>query len=160
MLRKSILLWVSAVASCGSPNDSCEESSCAAAAGRQKSVLDLAANPFGHHYSNLIHQQNMLQDSIRTAAYHDAILSNAAEFHNKVVLDVGTGSGILALFAVKAGARKVYAVEASGAAHKARALVEAAGLSDRIVVIQSKVEDIVLPPGDELVDILISEPCA
>jgi protein arginine N-methyltransferase 1 len=46
------------------------------------------------------------------------------------VLDVGTGSGILAIFAAKAGARKVYAVEATDMAKHARALVEANKVRD------------------------------
>ena len=41
----------------------------------------------------------------------------------KIVLDVGTGSGILAIWAAQAGAKKVYAVEATKMAEHARRLV-------------------------------------
>ncbi|POM74668.1 Histone-arginine methyltransferase [Phytophthora palmivora] len=66
-------------------------------------------NPFSQYYGMLLHQQNMLQDHVRTGTYERAMLSNPSDFRDKVVLDVGTGSGILAFFAIKAGARKVYA---------------------------------------------------
>jgi ribosomal protein L11 methylase PrmA len=66
----------------------------------------------------------MLEDHKRTGAYHQAILNNRACFEGKVVLDVGTGSGILAIFAAQAGARKVYAVEATSMARVAKELVE------------------------------------
>jgi precorrin-6B methylase 2 len=104
-----------------------------------------------------VHQQNMMQDTVRTGAYQAAILSNASDFEGKVVMDVGTGSGILAYFAVKAGARKVYAIEASNVADRAARLLAANGLSDRITVIKSKVEEVVLPEGEK-VDVIISEP--
>jgi histone-arginine methyltransferase CARM1 len=70
-------------------------------------------------YGYLSQQQNMMQDYIRTSTYQRAILANLPDFKDKVVLDVGAGSGILSFFAIQAGARKVYAVEASTMAQHA-----------------------------------------
>lgn len=49
----------------------------------------------------LMHQQNMLQDQVRTGTYYAAILENTGDFQGKVVMDVGAGSGILSLFAAQ-----------------------------------------------------------
>lgn len=112
-------------------------------------------HPFFHYYGQLIHQQNMLQDDVRTGTYRKAILENRSNFKDKVVLDVGTGSGILAIFAAQAGARKVYAVEASDMYYCAKKLIEANNLDTVIEVVKGKIEDIEL---EEPVDIVISEP--
>lgn len=69
-------------------------------------------------------QKDMLEDHKRTGAYFNAVMQNKRQFHDKVVLDVGTGSGILAIFAAMAGAKKVYAVEATNMAKNARNLVD------------------------------------
>lgn len=63
----------------------------------------------------------------------------------KVVLDVGTGSGILAIWSAQAGARKVYAVEATNMAEHARELVKANNVQDVVEVIQGSMEDVQLP---------------
>lgn len=97
----------------------------------------------------------MMQDYIRTSTYQRAIISNVSDFKDKVVLDVGAGSGILSFFAVQAGARKVYAVEASSMAKHAEQLVFSNKLTSKITVIPGKIEEISVP---EQVDIIISEP--
>ena len=48
------------------------------------------------------------QDYVRTSTYRDAMLKNPADFKDKVVMDVGAGSGLLSFFAAQAGAKKVY----------------------------------------------------
>lgn len=68
---------------------------------------------------------------------------------------MGCGSGILSLFAAQAGAKKVYAIEASNMAESARILVKANNFSSIIEVIQSTIEEASLP---EKVDTIISEP--
>lgn len=105
-------------------------------------------------YAYLYHQKQMLMDHVRMKAYHSAIVANRASFEGKVVLDVGTGSGVLAIWAAQAGASKVFAVEYTDMAHHARKLVEANGLSHIVEVIQSSAEDLQLPCQ---VDIIISE---
>lgn len=55
----------------------------------------------GADYGMLQHQQNMLQDYVRTGTYYAAIMENAADFAGRTVMDVGAGSGILSLFAAQ-----------------------------------------------------------
>lgn len=62
---------------------------------------------------------------------------------------MGTGSGILAIWAAQAGARKVYAVEATDMAVHARQLAAANGVGDRVEVIQGAVEEVELPEEGE-----------
>lgn len=116
---------------------------------------EASASQYFQFYGYLSQQQNMMQDYIRTSTYQRAILGNTDDFRDAVVLDVGAGSGILSFFAAQAGARKVYAVEASSMAKHAEQLVFHNKLQNKIVVIPGKIEEITLP---EKVDIIISEP--
>jgi protein arginine N-methyltransferase 1 len=58
----------------------------------------------------LLTLQEMLKDVVRTKTYQNVIYQNKFLFKNKVVLDVGAGTGILSLFCARAGAEHVYAV--------------------------------------------------
>lgn len=72
-------------------------------------------------------------------------------------MDIGCGTGILSMFAAKAGASRVFAVECSNIVEYAQKIVEANHLDNIITVIKGKVEEITLPDGIEKVDIIISE---
>lgn len=97
----------------------------------------------------------MLKDRVRTEAYRDFIYENKALFKGKIVLDVGCGTGILSMFAARAGAARVFSVDNSGIIEKAREIVAENGLSDVITLIRGKVEEISLPVAR--VDIIVSE---
>jgi type II protein arginine methyltransferase len=74
----------------------------------------------------------MLFDAPRNAAYRTAIERFAP---GKRVLDIGTGSGLLAMMAARAGAAHVVACEANPLiAATAREIIAANGLADRITV--------------------------
>ncbi|KAL0965720.1 hypothetical protein UPYG_G00284860 [Umbra pygmaea] len=118
-------------------------------------TADSSALQYFQFYGCLSQQQNMLQDYLRTATYQKAILLNEADFKDKIVLDVGSGSGILSFFAIQAGAKRVYAVEASPVATFAEMLVKSNHLSDKIIVLAQKIEEVLCP---EEVDVIISEP--
>ncbi|XP_051503516.1 protein arginine N-methyltransferase 3-like isoform X2 [Myxocyprinus asiaticus] len=104
------------------------------------------------HYS--IHEE-MLKDKARTESYRDFMYRNMDVFRDKVVLDVGCGTGILSMFAAKAGARKVIAVDQSEIIYQAMDIVRSNKLEDTITLIKGRIEDIELPV--EKVDIIISE---
>ena len=112
---------------------------------------DYYFDSYSHHG---IHEE-MLKDEVRTRTYQMAILNNRHLFEGKVVLDVGCGTGILSMFAVQAGASHVYAVDCSSIIHRASMIVRDNGMSDRITLMQGKMEDIVLPVPH--VDVIVSE---
>ncbi|CAK7352684.1 unnamed protein product [Dovyalis caffra] len=103
----------------------------------------------------ILTMQEMLKDVVRTKTYQNVIYQNKFLFKDKVVLDVGAGTGILSLFCAKAGAAHVYAVECSHMANMAKEIVESNGFSNVITVLKGKIEDIELPVAK--VDIIISE---
>merc|ERR1719189_449255 len=116
---------------------------------------DSSATQYFQFYGYLSQQQNMMQDFVRTSTYQKAILSNLTDFRDKVVLDVGAGSGIPSFFAQQAGAAKVYAVEGSSIAKHAEQLVRSNKVDHVIKVLSGRIEEIELP---EKVDMIISEP--
>ncbi|EDO39146.1 predicted protein, partial [Nematostella vectensis] len=106
-------------------------------------------------YGSLKIHLEMLKDKPRTESYRMAIEQGAGYFKDKVVLDVGCGTGILSLFCAREGkASKVYAVEASEIAKLTEEIIKQNNLDDKITVIQGKIEEVELP---EKVDIIVSE---
>ncbi|KAK2765598.1 type I protein arginine N-methyltransferase Rmt1 [Arachnomyces sp. PD_36] len=106
---------------------------------------------YDHHG---IHEE-MLKDEVRTRSYRDSIYQNPHLFKDKVVLDVGCGTGILSMFAVRAGAKHVIGVDMSSIIQKARQIVAANGMANKITLLQGKMEEVELPFPK--VDIIISE---
>ncbi|KAF7004855.1 hypothetical protein CFC21_020025 [Triticum aestivum] len=96
----------------------------------------------------------MIKDRVRTDAYREAIMLHQKFIEGKVVMDVGCGTGILSVFCARAGAKRVYAVDASEIATQASEIVKANNLADKIIVIHGRVEDVDV---EEKVDVIISE---
>ena len=80
-----------------------------------------------------IHEE-MLKDEVRTLSYRNSMWHNKHLFKGKVVLDVGCGTGILSMFAAKAGAAKVIGVDMSSIVEYARKIVEVRKHSDKVFV--------------------------
>lgn len=94
----------------------------------------------------------MLDDRERTRRFQEAVRRTVTP--DDVVLDIGTGTGVLALTAALAGARHVYALEATAMSRVAQRMVDANGLGDRVTVLESHSFDVELP---ERANVLVSE---
>ncbi|WP_051969387.1 methyltransferase domain-containing protein [Kitasatospora azatica] len=95
----------------------------------------------------------MLGDRLRMTAYQAAITE--AVRPGDTVLDLGTGTGILARWALEAGAARVYGIDLNKSVlDQAAENLAAAGFGDRFVPLHGLSFDLELP---ERVDLVVSE---
>lgn len=120
--------------------------------------IDISANNTdgseGRHrmsYRDVAMHKVMLQDIIRTEAYENAINALIKPHHS--VLDFGCGSGVLSMFAARANADKVIAVDRSPFIKKAQQIAIANGF-DNITFYHDDHQSLAL---DEKVDVIVSE---
>ncbi|XP_013777442.1 protein arginine N-methyltransferase 3-like [Limulus polyphemus] len=106
-------------------------------------------------YSHFSIHHEMLQDKARTEAYRNAIFNNRDLFCNKIVLDVGCGTGILCMFAASAGAKEVVGIDQSEVVYHAVDIIRENNLQNQVILKKGRLEDVELPI--EKVDIVISE---
>ncbi|KAK9823570.1 hypothetical protein WJX72_003898 [[Myrmecia] bisecta] len=112
-------------------------------------------------YSYFDIHREMLSDKVRTDAYRDAIERNPGLVKGRTVLDVGCGTGILSMFAARAGAAAVIGVDGSSKiAGIARLNCSANGLAAEqggpISIVTGRIEQLDGLPVDQ-VDVIVSE---
>jgi len=100
----------------------------------------------------LDYHRMLLGDEPRTLAFREALRRVVKQ--DDVVVDLGSGSGVLAFFAVEAGARKVYAIERGHMADVIAMLVKQFGLTGRIEVLHEHSTKVELP---ERATVLVTE---
>eukprot|EP00854_Cymbomonas_tetramitiformis_P021164 gene21164-25421_t len=119
-----------------------------------ETVTDKYSDGYFDSYASLEVHEVMLKDQPRMEAYSQAVQRCKHLIEGRAVLDVGAGTGLLAMLCAKAGARVVYAAEASSMAVDAAAIVRANGLEGVVKILRGPIEELDLP---EKVDVLISE---
>jgi len=93
-----------------------------------------------------------LSDQPRVAAFRQAISEVVRP--GDVVLDLGSGTGILGLLACRAGAKRVYSIEEGGMIEIARAVCRSNGFADRVTFIKGFSTRVELP---EKVDVAVCD---
>lgn len=107
-----------------------------------------------HSYAHFGIHYDMLSDKVRTQSYKDAIFNNKTSIQDKIVLDLGCGTGILSMFAATAGAKKVYALDQSEVIYHAMDIIRENKLENVIETVKGRLENTKL---DSKVDIIVSE---
>ncbi|KAM4617554.1 protein arginine N-methyltransferase 3 [Discoglossus pictus] len=121
-------------------------------------IADLCEDEDGAYFGSYGHfgiHEEMLKDTVRTETYRDFMYQNPHIFKDKVVLDVGCGTGILSMFAARAGAKKVIGVDQSEIIYQAMDIIRLNKLEDIVSLVKGRIEEVDLPV--EKVDIIISE---
>ena len=91
----------------------------------------------------------MIADRVRVEAYAEALRRTIRP--GAVVVDIGTGPGIMAVLACQLGAGRVYAIEPDAIIQVAREIAAANHCADRIEFIEKFSTDVTLPEKAEVI---------
>jgi hypothetical protein len=105
-----------------------------------------------HNYAGIEVHRRMLIDEPRMAGYWAGLKATIRP--GDVVIDAGSGTGVLATMAALCGAARVYALEQSDFADTIPAVAEASGVGDRVTVVRGDFSKVVLP---EKARVLVTE---
>merc|ERR1712242_647071 len=111
---------------------------------KDKDIKDLSSEEMtskDYYFDSYAHfgiHEEMLKDEVRTLTYRNSMWNNKHLFKGKVVLDVGCGTGILSMFAAKAGAKMVIGVDMSSIVDHAKQIVKDNKLDDVVTIIRGK----------------------
>ena len=94
----------------------------------------------------------MLNDRNRTQKFIEAIKETVKE--GDVVVEIGTGSGVLAIAAARAGAAKVFTIEAGAMARTAKKIIGETEVAGKIEILSGWSHQVEIP---EKADVLIGE---
>ncbi|KAK7864621.1 hypothetical protein R5R35_012400 [Gryllus longicercus] len=100
----------------------------------------------------------MLNDNIRNNGFREAIIKKIKKGFD-CVLDIGTGTGILSLFAIEAGAQNVYACDSNETMiNISRQVFERNNAIDKVKIIHKLSNDIKIPDNiPERVSLVVTE---
>jgi precorrin-6B methylase 2 len=101
---------------------------------------------------SMAYHHSMLADEVRTRTFLRAMLKTVKP--GDVVLDLGSGTGLLAYYACMAGAKRVYAVEAGPIVELARRVCQRNGFQDHVVFVNDWSTNVDL---SEPVDVIVTE---
>jgi precorrin-6B methylase 2 len=109
------------------------------------------ATPADGGFASIVPHISMLKDNVRVGSYQQAISRHC---RGRTVVEIGCGTGILSIFAARAGARRVIAIEESAIADVAAEMFRANGVADTIELRRANSRDVSL---DERADVIIHE---
>ncbi|MBK9333043.1 MAG: 50S ribosomal protein L11 methyltransferase [Ignavibacteria bacterium] len=104
-----------------------------------------------NYFTSFLEQEKMIGDKVRMDAYHKGITKGVKK--GDVVIDLGTGTGILSFFAAKSSPKKIYAIDHSEIINSAKKIALHNNISNiEFVNINSREFKI-----DEKADVIIHE---
>ena len=103
-------------------------------------------------FSSVSFHRLLVGDTLRNQLYREAIMRSVNP--GDVVVDIGTGSGLLAFFACQAGAKRVYAIERTAMVKVAEKIAKCNNFTRQITFINDESQNVEIP---QKADVIISE---